>query len=337
MRCVARIATPRRSRGAALLIAMALLVLVSTLAAGMVWQQHRAIEVETAERARTQAAWILNGALDWARLILREDARTGGPTALTEPWATPLAEARLSTFLATDKDHNTDSGPDAFLSGAIVDLQSRYNLRNLVDGNKIVDAELLTLRRLCEAAGAPTDTAPRIAEGLLAAWVSGPAQASATAQAGAMSQGSSSTQGGAAPLAPRTIAQLQWLGIDPAVLERLEGFIVLLPVRTTVNLNTADAEVIAAVVPGLDAGAAQALVQGRQRAAFKSLEIAGKLVSSTNKLDPKNVGVTSNFFEVRGKLRLDDRALEERSIVERRGLDMVTILRERVASVVPDR
>jgi len=152
-----------------------------------------------------------------------------------------------------------------------------------------------------------------------------------------MSPGSSTVQSGAAPLAPRTVAQLQWLGIDAAVLERLENFVVLLPVRTTVNLNTADAEVIAAVVPGLDAGAAQALVQGRQRAAFKTLQIAGKLVSSPDKLDPKSVGVTSSFFEVRGKLRLDDRALEERSIVERRGLDMVTILRERVASVVPDR
>jgi general secretion pathway protein K len=304
----------RRERGAASLIAMSLLVLVSTLAAGMVWQQHRAIQVEAAERARTQSAWILNGALDWARLILREDARSGGPTALSEPWATPLAEARLSTFLATDKDNNADSGPDAFLSGSIVDLQSRYNLRNLVDGNKIVEGELSALQRLCEAAGAPTDTAPRIAEGLLAAWAGADAQA--------------------APLAPRTVMQLQWLGLDPAALERLQSFVVLLPVRTTVNLNTADAEVIAAVTPGLDAGAAQALVQARQRGAYKTVDAARK---QSNLLDPKNVGVTSNYFEVRGRLRLDERALEERSIVERRGLDVVTILRERVASVVADR
>jgi len=314
-----RTPSPRRSRGAALLIAMSLLVLVTTLAAGMVWQQHRAIQVEAAERSRTQSAWILNGALDWARLILREDARSGGPTALSEPWATPLAEARLSTFLATDKDHNADSGPDAFLSGSIVDLQSRYNLRNLVDGNKIVETELPVLIRLCEAAGAPTDTAPRIAEGLRAAWAGGDAQ------------------GAAAPLVPRTVAQLQWLGLDPAVLERLQKFVVLLPVRTTVNLNTADAEVIAAVSPGLDPGAAQALVQTRQRGAYKTVEIARRQVPSPNLLDPKHVGVTSNFFEVRGKLRLDERALEERSIVERRGLDIVTILRERVASVVADR
>ena len=65
------------------------------------------------------------------------------------------------------------------------------------------------------------------------------------------------------------MAQLQWLGIDPAVLERLQNFVVLLPVRTTVNINTADAEVIAAVSPGLDPGAAQALVQTRQRGAYK--------------------------------------------------------------------
>ena len=308
----------RRSRGAALLIAMSLLVLVTTLAAGMVWQQHRAIEVEAAERSRTQSAWILNGALDWARLILREDARTGGPTALSEPWATPLAEARLSTFLASDQDHNSDSGPDAFLSGSIVDLQSRYNLRNLIDGTKVVDSELAALTRLCESAGVPTDTAPRIAEGLRAAW------------------GSVDAQAAAAPLPPRTLAQLQWFGLDPSVIERLQNFVVLLPVRTTVNLNTADAEVISAVSPGLDAGAAQALVQGRQRGAYKSIALAGSQLSTPNLLDAKNVGVVSNYFEVRGRLRLDERALEERSIVERRGLDVVPILRERVASVVSD-
>lgn len=320
----AAIASPpgssRRSRGAALLIAMSLLVLVSTLAAGMVWQQNRAIQVEAAERARTQSAWILNGALDWARLILREDARTGGPTALSEPWATPLAEARLSTFLAADKDNNSEGGPDAFLSGVIFDMQARYNLRNLIEGNKVIEAEFLTLQKLCEAANAPSDTAARIAEGLRAAWSVGEPQAGAT------------------PIAPRTVAQLAWFGVDSAVLERLETFVVLLPVRTPVNLNTADLEVIVAVSPGLDPGAAQAIVQARQRTAFKSVQVAQQLLGRTpSPLIAKNVSTQSSYFEVRGKLRLDDRALEERSIVERRGLDVITIMRERVASVLVDR
>ena len=145
---------------------MIIVTLVATLAASMVWQQWRAIQVEAAERARAQSAWILTGALDWARLILREDARTGGADHLGEPWAVPLAEARLSTFLAADKD-NTDDAPEAFLSGAITDAQSRYNLRNLVDGDgKIDPTELAALQRLCETVGVSADVADRIATGL---------------------------------------------------------------------------------------------------------------------------------------------------------------------------
>ena len=74
------IAAPRRQHGAALLTAMIIVALVATLAGSMVWQQWRAIQVEAAERARTQSAWILSGALDWARLILREDAKNGAVT-----------------------------------------------------------------------------------------------------------------------------------------------------------------------------------------------------------------------------------------------------------------
>ena len=154
---------------------MIILTMVVTVTAGMVWQQKRAVEVEAAERARVQAAWILGGALDWARLILREDQRNNRQRgrnydALDEPWATPLAEARLSTFLAADKDNNADGGPEAFISGSIVDAQARYNLRALVDGaGKVVPAQLAALQRLCQLAGLAGDTAERIAAGLAAA------------------------------------------------------------------------------------------------------------------------------------------------------------------------
>ena len=99
----------RRARGAALLTAMIVVTLVATLASAMLWRQWRAVEVEEAERSRSQASWILSGALDWARLILREDRRAGGPDHLAEPWATPLAEARLSTFLAADSSNTADA------------------------------------------------------------------------------------------------------------------------------------------------------------------------------------------------------------------------------------
>ena len=295
--------------GAALLTAMVIVTLVATLASAMVWQQWRSVQVEAAERGRMQAAWILAGALDWARLILREDARSGGADHLDEPWAVPLAEARLSTFLATDKD-NSDDAPEAFLSGSITDAQSRYNLRNLVDesSGKVVPAELAVLKRLCDTAGVSAEVADRLATAL------------AAASAGASD----------APLMPQTVAQLAWLGIDAETVGRLAPHVVLLPQHTPINLNTATREVIAASVAGLEMGDAERLVQVRQRTPFKNLEEAKKNLPPAIVLNERQVAVGSRYFEVRGRLRMDDRVLMERSLVERRNPDVVTVQRERV-------
>ena len=157
----------RHQRGAALLTAMIIVTLVATLAASMVWQQWRAVQVEVAERGRLQSAWILSGALDWAKLILREDAKSSpGSDHLGEPWAVPLAEARLSTFLAADKD-NTDDAPEAFLSGSITDAQSRFNLRDLIDSsnNKVSAAGVTAFRQLLQA----INLSPDLADGVI--WV----------------------------------------------------------------------------------------------------------------------------------------------------------------------
>ena len=299
------------SRGAALLTALVIVTLIVTLAASMVWQQWRAVQVESAERARRQAGWILSGALDWSRLILREDARSGGADHLGEPWAVPLAEARLSTFLASDKD-NTDDAPDAFLSGRIVDAQGLFNLRNLIgDKGEIVPEAVQALQRLCEFAGVSSTTAGVIAGGLQ------PRQGS----------------GNETPLTPQSLSQIGWLGIAPAVMDKLRPFVVLLPRRTTLNLNTAPPEVLAASIDGLDLGSAERLVQARERTPFNVPDDAKALLPQGVVLDAKSVSTASSFFEVHGRLRLGERVLEERSLVERRGLDVVVLEREQIGQV----
>ena len=286
----------RQQRGAALLTAMIIVTLIATLAASMIWQQWRAVQVEGAERARTQSSWILSGALDWARLILREDQRSGKPTALTEPWAVPLAEARLSTFLAADKDNNTEDGIEAFLSGSISDAQGRYNLKNLVVQDKTAAAnELAVLERLCQTLGVDSSVPGRIAKGL------NDAQNATTANA---------------PLMPQFVSQLTWLGVDAASVAALEPYVVLLPVATAVNVNTAPREVLVAVIKGNDPATSERLLQIRQRTPFKTVAELKTQAPSLDLTDAK-LDVRSNFFEVRGRLRLADRILEERSLVER--------------------
>ena len=59
-----------------------------------------------------------------------------------------------------------DDAPDAFLSGGIVDVQSRYNLRNLIDQGRVVPDELKVFQRLCESVGVSPSVAAGVAEGL---------------------------------------------------------------------------------------------------------------------------------------------------------------------------
>lgn len=315
----------RHQRGAALLTAMIIVTLVATLATAMVWQQWRAVQVESAERARAQAAWMLAGALDFAQLILREDATSKNGsrfTALTEPWATPLAEARLSTFLAVDKA-NAEDGPEAFLSGNITDAQARYNLANLVippSGNTPAapsTAGRQVLTQLCEMVGVESGVANRIADGMLKAMAATP-----TADA---------------PLLPKTVAQLTWFGVDPASVQALQPYVMLLPTaqptRTPVNVNTASKEVLAALV-NIDPASAERLVQFRQRTPFTDPASFADQIKPATPPPADQYAVRSNYFEVRGRLRLVDRVLIERSLVNRTDPRHIEVLqRERIAGL----
>jgi general secretion pathway protein K len=309
---------PRRRppKGAALLVAMIVLTLVSTLAAGMVWQQARAIEVEAAERTRAQGAWILTGAVDLGRVLLRLDARKPGVDHLNEVWATQLEEASLSSLLAQDRNNNVEGAPEAFLRGSIRDAQDRYNLRNLVDPatQKVVEAELAALMRLCESAAVAPQTAQTLAAWLQAAWRSGP------------SSETENESEGATVLAPQTVDQLVWLGLDAETVKRLRPFVDLLPEPTPLNINTASPEVLAAVIAGLDLGSAKRI---QNRRPYNTLQDARGDIQGEGALDPKRLSVNSNFFVISGRLRMDGRVLEERLLVKRENRQVIALARSR--------
>ena len=308
-----------RQGGAALLAAMLTVTLVATFAATALWQQWRSVEVEAAERTRIQSAWILIGALDWSRLILIEDSRAGGADHLAEPWAVPLEEARLSTFLAAENnvsqvdDASTDT-TEAFLSGQITDMQGRLNITNLAEGGQVQAVALRQFTRLFERLGLPPQQLTRLLDGLR------------RAQAGVGSDGNT------APLLPPTISQLTWLGLSPATLATLAPHVTLLPVRTPVNLNTASAEVLLASIEGLDQAGANKLLAVRQVQHFRSLEDVRALLGKQISLSANTLSISSSYFEVRGRLRLGDVTVHERSLVQRSETGVRTLWRERGAS-----
>ena len=311
----------KHQRGAALLLAMLTVTLVATLAASSLWQQWRSVEIEAAERQRVQSAWILTGALDWARLILREDARSGGADHLAEPWAVPLQESRLSTFLAADRNNTggatSEEQVDAFLSGQISDMQSRLNLRNLVDDNKISEVSLAAFGRLFSQLNLPPQELSLLAEQLQLA-LDTTQYASADARI---------------PLMPRRAEDLGWLGLQPATVAALRPYISVLPVRTPVNLNTASATVLVASVANLSMADAQKLVAARASKYFRSTaDVSAVLNQSGISFSESEHGVATRYFEVLGRLRMGPSTVLERSLVQRDGINVSTIWRERAAA-----
>lgn len=292
--------------GAALLTAMLTVALVTTLASAALWQQWRQVEIETAERGRSQTAWMMTGALDWTRLILREDAisaQGAGADHLGEPWALPVQESRLSTFLSQDQQWR-DGDAEVFLSGQITDAQSRLNVMNLIEDGKLSPVVMAQFLALFERLQLPPAELRSMATQLLAANIGAQAE----------------NRANPAPLAPLQTSQLVWLGLSPASLARLQAHITLLPEPTPVNLNTASAEVLSAILPGLDMASARQAVERRQRAHWPNLNAAREALGQAGRqLNEKQHSVQSRYFEVLGRMRIDNVIQQELALVRRDG------------------
>ena len=96
----------KAERGSAVIMAMLVVAVATTLVAGALWQQSALIRETENERALSQARWLLRGAIDWAGVILQEDARTSSVDHRGEPWAVTLND--LFTSLPHDAGKASD-------------------------------------------------------------------------------------------------------------------------------------------------------------------------------------------------------------------------------------
>jgi general secretion pathway protein K len=82
------LATTRSSnRGAALVIAILLSAIASSIVAGLLWHQQLWLRQYDYQRDQSQAHSLARSGIDWARLILQEDARRSSIDHFGEQWA----------------------------------------------------------------------------------------------------------------------------------------------------------------------------------------------------------------------------------------------------------
>jgi general secretion pathway protein K len=283
----------RRERGTAVIMAMLIVAAAATLVSGAMWQQSALIRETENELEYAQARWLIRGAIDWAGVILREDARTSSVDHPGEPWAVPLADTRL----------NEDDGrPAAYLAGGIEDEQGKFNLRNLVVSQDVEPQALAVLGRLLGSLGINERMGERIAQRVQAAVRARAAQQPALGL-----------------VAVDDLLGVE--GMDAKSVERLRPYVTMLPEPTPVNANTASAEVLAAQFADFSVLDARRVVAARERAFFKDLGDARSRLTDAGAVGAANapLAVATRYFGIEGNVTYGNARLRARALVQRVG------------------
>jgi general secretion pathway protein K len=290
-----------KQRGAAIVLAMLVVSLVVAIVANGFWQRWRIINIEESERQQQQAVWLLTGAIDWAKLILLEDYRADKKNNkvsdhLSEAWSVPLEEAKLSTFLAMDKENNASDTFDlpVFLSGEIQDAQAKLNINNVLKGKDKSKALYVgAFKRLFEILELPVDE-----------WETLYSKLKETT----------------APIEPETdgknnllverVGDLLALGIKNESLDLLKPHITVLPMVTPVNINTAGEAVLYGV--GLDLARIKGWLAQRQ-----SEPATSKEVLKTLELQEDIATISTSTFWLTGRIRIEKTTFVQQILLQR--------------------
>ena len=298
-----------RQRGVAVITALLLTTLAITIVASLFWQQQVQVRTMENQRLHLQTKWILRGALDWARLVLRQDGMDSPTyTSLTAVWNTPLAETRLDQYIERERVQGEIF--DATLSGRIIDATSRYNLTNLATGPLVNPQHLAIFKRLLANLQIDPALAQRTADAVRDSAPPLPRETGSTTPVAPRSK---------APIALTQLDDLLTIpGYTVAIVEKLREFVIVLPgSAATVNVNTAPPELIAALVANYSVSQATALVARRKQAYFRQMsDFKGQLYGNELILEAA-VDVKSEYFLVSSRVRLDRAALDAEALVYR--------------------
>lgn len=300
---------PWRERGVAVITALLLTTLAISIVASLFWQQQVQVRSMENQRLHLQTKWILRGALDWSTLVLFQDGIDHRDyTSLDQVWATPLAETRLDQYVERERVEGENF--DASLSGNITDACSRYNLRNLAKtrGHPEED-QVAILGRLLRNVQLDSGLARRIAAYVAAGMPVGAEPPDKDTPATPVTG------------APVKILQVDDLlavqGVTPLMVERLRPFVTVLPETTLVNVNTAPAEVLAAVVPDMSMSGANTLIVRRKQAPWRDISYFARDATAGQKDTLSGVAVRSDWFLVDTRIRLDRAALDAQALIKR--------------------
>jgi len=289
-----------RQRGVAVILALLIVMLATTLAAYMAQQQYMWQQQVENQFNWAQARKIGIAAIDWARAVLADDAAANSYDYPGELWTKQLPSATVE---------------NGEVKGTIEDQQGLFNLNNLVQGGVTSAADVARFQRLLAMLDLPRELAVSLSD-----WMD--------------ADGEVQYPGGAEDAyylalpephrtANRPLVELDELllvrGFDAPTLKRLRPYVSVLPAPTAINVNFAPAEVLASLADGLTISAARSLVQQRATQPFRTLAEFNSRLPPAMQMPDGLATVSSQYFMVRGYANFGKSQVVMEALVQRTG------------------
>jgi len=280
----------RRQSGVALITAILIMALVTTLIYSLEWDNSLDLRRTYVSMYREEAIQAALGAESWMLMILRQDLQDSTTDHLGEIWASEIPPLPLESDSIKGE-----------IFGQLEDLQGRFNINNLIDANGVVDADSLQqFRRLLGALGIDQRFA-----GIAADWLDAnqiaefPDGAEDSIYSGIVPPYRTANQ---IVSSASELAALE--GMDKATFDTLLPHIAALPGRTRINVNTATGPVLQSLDENITVADVERLLAERAENGFADITAA---FSSLN-LSPaalNQIGVTTDYFRLKVIVRID--------------------------------
>lgn len=289
-------------RGAAVVLALLTVSFAAMLAAAALADFGHGLAMLGGRHDQAQAWQLARAAVDWSRNILADDARRTPNDHLGEIWTTEIPVTAIGSDPA-----------DGSVGGAIRDLSGRFNLNDLAPRGSPDRHAIARFARLLVLIGVPSASANATAQALahhLQAGGNAPGAENGTEEA------RTDTRSAGALIEPRELV-LTGL-ISAADFTALEPHIFCAPSAGPININTASAEVLAAMVDGLSLDAARNLVAERERAWFRDLgDLQVRLPEGARLSAGGRLDVRSRYFLVTVTAAYGDAVLNLQAMLDR--------------------
>lgn len=289
----------KQERGVAMIKAMLVVALATTIAVSMVSRQQFDIRRTGNMMQAGQAGLYADGVDEWAAQVLRRDNEDNQVDHTNEDWATILPPIPVE---------------GGTVGGYIEDLQGRFNLNSLVAGGQHDKRALERFRRLLVALELEPELAVVVADWIDADIdVSYPAGAEDDSYMG-IEQPYRSANG--PMLSPTELLLLK--GVGRETFQKLQPHVTALPVETKVNVNTATEYVLMSLAKGLSSDDVDALIEGRGDEGYPDVDTFIKHDALAGRqLDADTFTVHSNYFLLVSQVQFGALSQQRYSVLKR--------------------